>query len=170
MTEPVRGSWSLLGAPSDASQLKWRIQSRTGKPVAVVSDGTAQEAPPDNGQMVHLGPPPQWYGYPTYGHGGRWVPALQYEARRQYVANEAPPRAALGRRRGVSRLVPSRGDSLPCSGAPRVGAPGHHRCRLTHGKNGEQGRGMGGNILRCHTSRWVWAVWHSGVVVAHPHR
>jgi hypothetical protein len=69
----------VAGSSLDASQLKWRIQSRTGKPVAVVSDGTAEEAPPDNGQMVHLGPPPQGYGYV----GGAWVPAphaFQYEA------------------------------------------------------------------------------------------
>ena len=84
----------VAGSYLDASQLKWRIQSRTGKPVAVVSDGAAEE---DNmPQMVHLGPPPQGYGYPPYVHGGGgWVPApphaLQYEAaRRQYLANEAP--------------------------------------------------------------------------------
>ncbi|RLN25182.1 uncharacterized protein C2845_PM07G35180 [Panicum miliaceum] len=86
----------VAGSSLDASQLKWRIQSRTGKPVAVVSDGTAEEAPPpDIGHMVHLGPPPQGYGYPPYGYigGGGWVPpphTIQYEARRQYVANEAP--------------------------------------------------------------------------------
>ncbi|RLM61746.1 uncharacterized protein C2845_PM14G12560 [Panicum miliaceum] len=83
----------VAGSSLDASQLKWRIQSRTGKPVVVVSDGTVEEAPPDNGQMVHLGPPPppQGYGYV----GGAWVPAphaFQYEACRQYVANEAPAR------------------------------------------------------------------------------
>lgn len=85
------GFVAVAGSSLDASQLKWRIQSMTGKPVAVVSDGTAEEAPPENGQMVHLGPPPQGYGYV----GGAWVPAphaFQYEARRQYVANEAPAR------------------------------------------------------------------------------
>ena len=81
----------VAGSGLDASQLKWRIQSRTGKHVAVVSDGTEDNQP----QMVHLGPP-QGYGY-GYGGGASWVPAPhalhQYEAaRRQHLANEAPAR------------------------------------------------------------------------------
>ncbi|OEL34084.1 hypothetical protein BAE44_0004895 [Dichanthelium oligosanthes] len=83
----VAGPWL------DASLLKWRIQSATGKPVDIVSDGAAAEAPPDNGQMVHLGPPQGYGSYPSYGYGGggafSWVTAAHH-AHRQYVPNEAP--------------------------------------------------------------------------------
>ncbi|KAG0541054.1 hypothetical protein BDA96_03G463000 [Sorghum bicolor] len=98
----------VKGASLDASLLRWRIQSRTGKPVAVVSDGggaAAAEEPPA-GQMVHLGPtpPPLGYSYSyPYPYGGGWpAPALQYVPggnvlpydARQYammMANDAPP-------------------------------------------------------------------------------
>ncbi|RCV29108.1 hypothetical protein SETIT_5G457100v2 [Setaria italica] len=82
----------VAGPFLDASLLRWRIQYMTGKPVEVVSDGAPEEPSPDNGQMVHLGPPQTGYGgYPYGGYyygGGGWVP--EYHARRQYVPNEAP--------------------------------------------------------------------------------
>ncbi|CAD6234820.1 unnamed protein product [Miscanthus lutarioriparius] len=72
----------VKGSSLDASLLRWRIQSRTGRPVAVVSDGGAAEEPPA-GQMLHLGPTPPLagysYSYPYGGYGGGWpAPALQY--------------------------------------------------------------------------------------------
>ncbi|KAJ1287126.1 hypothetical protein BS78_03G406400 [Paspalum vaginatum] len=65
----------VAGYSLDASLIRWRIQSRSRKPVTVVSDGSAEEAPPDCGQMVHLGPPRSGLPPPSrcYG-GGAWAP------------------------------------------------------------------------------------------------
>jgi len=100
-----RGLVYVYGSSLDASLLRRKIQARTKRPVAIVSDGSAEGPPPHYapplphyGGMVHLGPhaayayqyqPPA--AYPSYG----WVPAaappqhlLQYG--HQYVHNEAP--------------------------------------------------------------------------------
>lgn len=63
----------VAGYALDASMLRWRVQSRSRRPVVVVSDGAAEDAPPplDSAQMVHLGPPggyPQYYGWAPAHH------------------------------------------------------------------------------------------------------
>ena len=98
----------VYGSSLHASLLRRKIQARTKRPIAIVSDGGAEEPPPQYApplvRFVHLGPhaayayqPPA--AYPSYG----WVPAaappqhlVQYvpgellHARHQYVHNEAP--------------------------------------------------------------------------------
>ncbi|CAO2181699.1 unnamed protein product [Urochloa humidicola] len=96
---PETGHVVVAGEPClDAPVLRRQLQSMTRQRVDVVNDGgAAEEASPDNGRMVHLGPP-QTYGY-YYAGGGGWVPAAapqQYSyggygyGARQYVPNEAP--------------------------------------------------------------------------------
>jgi len=102
----------VSGSSLDASLLRWKIQARTKRPVAIVSDGGGAEEPPPPQQgcplpphysrMVHPGPHAPYAHYP-YAGAVSWVPAaappqhlLQYvppemlHARHQYVPNEAP--------------------------------------------------------------------------------
>jgi copper chaperone CopZ len=77
----------VAGYALDASLLRWRVQSRSRRPVVVVSDGGAAEdalPPPDSAQMVHLGPPG---GYPQY-YG--WAPAHHHQLP-LHGRYEAPP-------------------------------------------------------------------------------
>lgn len=93
--------------PLDPSQLRWRIQTRTRRPVTVVSDGGSEDhcypppqpqqyaAPPSgyqhhhySGGMIHVGPPPPAPAYPSYPYGGGgvgWVPAPAPPHLLQYV-------------------------------------------------------------------------------------
>ncbi|PVH30967.1 hypothetical protein PAHAL_9G022000 [Panicum hallii] len=109
----------VSGSSLDASLLRWKIQARTKRPVAIVSDGGAEEPQqgyplPHYGGMVHLGPhaayahqppppPAAYYPYAAAPGAVSWVPAaappqhlLQYvpgemlHPRHQYVPNEAP--------------------------------------------------------------------------------
>lgn len=64
----------VAGYALDASMLRWRVQSRSRRPVVLVSDGGAAEdalPPPESAQMLHLGPPggyPQYYGWAPAHH------------------------------------------------------------------------------------------------------
>ncbi|CAD6207502.1 unnamed protein product [Miscanthus lutarioriparius] len=97
----------VAGTALDASLLRWRIQTRTRRPVTVVSDGADPEppqpqyqyaAPPPGypqhyhyrGTMQYMGPPPSApppdAAYPYYyGGGGGWVPAPAPQHLLQYV-------------------------------------------------------------------------------------
>ncbi|TVU43915.1 hypothetical protein EJB05_03335, partial [Eragrostis curvula] len=101
----------FVSRTADASKLKWRIESKIGKPVTVVSDG--ERCFPTYTRIDHLGPP-QGYppAYPYYGGGGGgwqqyhhhhpmmmgWAPVAPPQAYHyappvdphQYVQNQAP--------------------------------------------------------------------------------
>ncbi|CAD6215314.1 unnamed protein product [Miscanthus lutarioriparius] len=53
------------GTSLDASLLRWRIQTRTRRPVTVVSDGADPEPEPPQPQYQYAAPPP---GYPQHYH------------------------------------------------------------------------------------------------------
>ncbi|KAG2625811.1 hypothetical protein PVAP13_3KG298200 [Panicum virgatum] len=64
----------VYGSSLDASLLRWKIQARTKRPVAIVSDGGGAEEPPHYAGMLLL----------------QYVPGETLQARQQYVPNEAP--------------------------------------------------------------------------------
>ena len=51
-----RGLVYVYGSSLDASLLRRKIQARTKRPVAIVSDGGGAEEPRHYAGMVHLGP------------------------------------------------------------------------------------------------------------------
>ncbi|CAM0147741.1 unnamed protein product [Urochloa decumbens] len=92
---PEMGLVGVTGPYVDASDLKCRLQSKTGRRVDVVKPSPEEED--NNGKMVHLGPPQTGYGPYGYYYGGGWVPVVpQYSygygygyGARQYLPYEA---------------------------------------------------------------------------------
>ncbi|TVU44286.1 hypothetical protein EJB05_03722, partial [Eragrostis curvula] len=82
----------FVSGTADASKLKWRIESKLGKPVTVVSDG--ERCFPTYTKMEHLGPP-QGYppAYPYYGGGGGWQQYHHHHPMMMGWAPVAPPQA-----------------------------------------------------------------------------
>ncbi|CAO1947290.1 unnamed protein product [Urochloa humidicola] len=78
---PETGHVTVAGLYLDAWELRRQLEFTMGKRVDVVSDGsTAEEPPPDNGRMVHLGRPQTGYAPYAYAHpyGYYYAAAAQY--------------------------------------------------------------------------------------------
>ncbi|OEL16068.1 hypothetical protein BAE44_0022912 [Dichanthelium oligosanthes] len=84
----------VAGTSLDASLLRWKIQMRTKRPVAIVSDGVEELPPPPQPQYAL--PPP---GYPHYSGMVHLGPQHAPYAQHQPPANPyygAAPAAAVG--------------------------------------------------------------------------
>ncbi|KAL6655109.1 hypothetical protein ACP70R_005935 [Stipagrostis hirtigluma subsp. patula] len=111
----VEGVWAspetglvVVDGPVDAAALRWRIQSKMRRAVAVVSDGgvaagaappeaywrrMARHAPPPYVGMVHLAPPHYGVPPPAYPYRGEptvsWSRPPSHSGRYHYVADDA---------------------------------------------------------------------------------